>query len=60
MKRFLCCLAWYLGSIPIIITWWLCIMIGSIFFGPREAQRRCQPILDKLTELANCCAGKSG
>ncbi len=58
MKRFFCCLAWWLGSILFVIMYYICILVNSFFLGPREAQRRCQPILDRLTELANCCAGK--
>jgi hypothetical protein len=58
MKRLLCCLAWLLGSPLLLITFYLCMMFGTIFLGPAEARRRCQPILDKITELANCCAGK--
>ncbi|MCK4814449.1 hypothetical protein KA005_01660 [bacterium] len=60
MKRILCCLAWWLGAAFFIIAYLICVMFGSFFLGPYEAQKRCQPILDKLKELANCCAGKEG
>jgi hypothetical protein len=58
MKRFLCCLAWWLGAIIYLLAYWLCILIGSLFYGASEAKRKCQPILDQLNKLADCCAGK--
>jgi len=58
MKRFLCCLAWLFGSILLLITYYFCIIFGALFYGPDEARRRCQPILDKITYLAACCSGK--
>ncbi len=58
MRRFLCCIAWFLGSILLLIGYWLCLMLASIFFGPAEARRRCQPWLDKINALAACCSGK--
>lgn len=59
MKRFLCCLGWLVLSPVLIIAFYLCMLVGALFFGPWEAARRCQPILDKINELAACCSGKA-
>ena len=58
MKRLLCCLGWLILSPVLIIAFYLCMVFGAFFFGPREAARRCQPILDKINALAACCSGK--
>ena len=58
MRRFLCCLAWYLGSILLLIGYWLCMIFGSIFLGPDAARRKCQPWLDKINALAASSSGK--
>lgn len=54
----LCCLAWFLLAIPIIVAYLICLLVVGLFLGPNRAQAHCQPILDKLTALAKCCSGK--
>jgi hypothetical protein len=56
--RLLCCIAWLLGSPLILLYFWLCMLITTLFQGPRQATIRCRPILDKIQQLADCCAGK--
>lgn len=54
----LCCLAYIVVVVPMLIAWILCLIIFSIFVGTAAAARHCQSILDKLEALRACCAGK--
>ncbi|NDY43308.1 hypothetical protein G3N55_10705 [Dissulfurirhabdus thermomarina] len=59
MKRFLCCLVWWLTAAFLVLAYILCLIVFGIFLGPRRAHEHCQPILDKMRQLADCCAGKT-
>ena len=58
MTQIACCLLFLILVLPLVIIYLLCLLFGSIFVGPDRARAGCQPILDQITKLANCCSGK--